>query len=142
MRVCDWTSLLNNHQGCVRWWNFVLVVAAGQAQLFLFYWLMIYLTCTVEDALHFASQKPTRVATRLLFNHLTHKPVPLPFILSNCSCVIRSSPRRLFTSFHVAHFTTEHLSTSPSAEAAADASTNTSTTPTAPNCHRMSQLRK
>lgn len=47
---------------------------------------------------------------------LVHKPLLLPFGSSDCSCVILSPPRPLFTFLHIAHFTTEHPSTSQSAE--------------------------
>jgi hypothetical protein len=64
---------------------------------------------------------------------LVHKPLHLLFSLSHCSCVILSSSRRLFTFSHVAHFTAEHPSSSQSAEAAADVSSNTPTTPRSTN---------
>lgn len=120
-----------------------LVVAADQEQLLLFIgWILpTCSTCTGED-MFTAHYRDLRESLLDHCSNLVHKPVPLLFGLSHCSCVIRSPARRLLTFLHIAHFSTEHPSTSQSAEAAADASSNAPTTPKTTNGHHMSQLRK
>ena len=82
----------------VRWWKFVLVVAAGQEQLSFSIGrtLPTCSTCTGEDK--FTSHyRGLRESLLDYCSKLAHKPVPLLFGPSDCSCVMPSSPRRLLT---------------------------------------------
>jgi hypothetical protein len=90
---------------------------------------------------YFALQKSMRVVTRPLFKSCSQTCISSAGFI-RLFLRYTFAPETTLHSFHIAHFTTDHPSTSPSAEAATDVSSNNSTTPKSTNGHHKSQLRR
>ena len=100
---------------------------------------MIYLTCTGEDVYFCITERLRGPRESFIepFSTVLHFYV---VFRSHVTCASYVPPGTTLHFFGIAAFTLERPSTSRSAEATADVSTNTPTSPEATNGHHMSQL--
>lgn len=113
---CDWMSLLNNHQGCVRWWKFFFGCCCWSGAAFAFYWLKItYLQYLQRRRrcllLHYRT--PTGVVNRPLFKFCSQNCTSNYSLYQIALASYIHPPSSLFTFCHIAHFTLKPSSTPP-----------------------------